>query len=143
MQTVGIAASLAFRRCRLVRITHLTEPTLDRRKQLWVKSPKLRPPNGGLQLPSVFRSQSMRPFIVLIEDSPTDTRWFLLQLREVGAMCDVLTFASGEAALQGLRDMDTPDLIVTDWHLPMIGGAALIKSIKRIRGLESVPVIVL
>src|SRR5947199_9101972 len=85
----------------------------------------------------------MAPVIVLIEDSPADTRWFLLQLREAGAMCDVVCFTSGEAALEGLRHMDPPDLIVADWHLPMLGGAELITCAKRIRGLESVPIVVL
>jgi CheY-like chemotaxis protein len=85
-----------------------------------------------------------QPVIVLIEDNAGDARWFWMKLREAGVTCDVMSFGSGEAALESLRGMaPPPDLIVADWYLPKLEGAELISELKRIRGLEPVPVIVL
>ena len=83
------------------------------------------------------------PMVVLIEDNAGDARWFWMQLREAGVLCDVMSFETGEAALQGLRRTNPPDLIVTDWHLPMLEGAELVVELKRLPGLEQVPVVVL
>jgi CheY-like chemotaxis protein len=83
------------------------------------------------------------PLVVLIEDNLGDARWFWMQLREGGVLCDVTTFNTGEAALQGLSEMPAPDLIVADWRLPMLDGARLINELKRIPGLHRVPIVVL
>jgi CheY-like chemotaxis protein len=83
------------------------------------------------------------PLVVLIEDNIGDARWFWMQLRQGGVLCDVTTFNTGEAVLQGLREMPPPDLIVADWPLPMLDGAQLIHELKRIPGLDQVPLVVL
>jgi CheY-like chemotaxis protein len=83
------------------------------------------------------------PLVVLIEDNVGDARWFWIQLREGGVLCDVTTFNTGEAALEGLSEMPAPDLIVVDWRLPMLDGAQLISQLKRIPGLDGVPMVVL
>jgi CheY-like chemotaxis protein len=83
------------------------------------------------------------PLVVLIEDNVGDARWFWMQLREGGILCDVTTFNTGEAALEGLSEMPAPDLIVADWRLPMLDGAQLITALKRIPGLDRVPLAVL
>ena len=83
------------------------------------------------------------PLIVLIEDNAGDAHWFWMQLREGGVLCDVTTFNTGEAALQGLSEMLAPDLIVADWRLPMLDGAQLITELKRIPGLDRIPLVVL
>ena len=83
------------------------------------------------------------PLVVLIEDNVGDARWFWMQLRDAGVMCDVTTFDTGETALQALSEMPTPDLIVVDGHLPMLGGALLITVLKRLPGLDQIPLVVL
>ena len=83
------------------------------------------------------------PLVVLIEDNVGDARWFWMRLREGGVLCDVTTFSTGEAALQGLSGLPTPDLIVADWRLPMLDGAQLISTLKRLPGLDRVPLVVL
>ena len=39
--------------------------------------------------------------------------------------------------------MPAPDLIVADWRLPMLDGAQLIHAVKRLPGLDRVPLVVL
>ena len=80
--------------------------------------------------------------IVLIEDQPADVYWFQHILGEMGQVHDVRVFPTGVAAVKGLRGQEKPDLIFTDWFLPVLNAPEFIADLKASPGLSEVPVYV-
>lgn len=80
--------------------------------------------------------------IVLIEDEPADVYWFQYVLREMGQPHEVVVYKSGPAALERLGELEKPDVIFTDWFLPVLNAPEFLAELKRIPGLADVPLYV-
>ncbi|HMQ30693.1 MAG TPA: response regulator [Chloroflexaceae bacterium] len=68
--------------------------------------------------------------VLVVEDDPEQLAALALWLREAG--CEVLSAASGEAALEAL-DRGPLDLVLSDFGLPGIDGAATLAAVRRRR----------
>ena len=77
--------------------------------------------------------------IAVVEDN-ADNR--LLVQAILDGRYDVAEYASGSAALAGLRDV-TPDLVLLDISLPEMDGAEVLRQIRADRRLRDLPVIAL
>jgi CheY-like chemotaxis protein len=82
---------------------------------------------------------------VLVVDDQEDNLTLLSSLLARKASCTVRTAQSGERALALLRDPaePLPCLIVLDWNLPVMNGAAVLAEICSDRVLAGIPVVVL
>lgn len=73
---------------------------------------------------------------ILIIDDEANQRLMLEQaLCSLDEKCTILTAANGQEALQ-LAEPRSPDLIITDYHMPVMNGLDLITQV-RARGLPS------
>ena len=82
-----------------------------------------------------------QPTILIVEDF-LDTR-YMLQLLLESLSYDVLTAANGQTAL-AIAAKNHIDLILTDFNLPDITGAALIRRLRRMNeDLKRVPIVML
>lgn len=91
-------------------------------------------------------SESIR--LVMIEDNPGD----ILLVREVldsqNLACEMQTYSTGEAAVEAFgkwmaEGCDAPHLVLLDWNLPMIGGAAVLRKLREWPYFRSTPVAIL
>lgn len=85
--------------------------------------------------------------ILLIDDSPFDTRLIREVLKEIDLKCEVHSVSTGKEALnylnnQGKDKLVTPDLILLELILPDINGMEILNQIKNDSKLELVPVII-
>lgn len=72
----------------------------------------------------------MPPHTILIVDDEANQRLMLDQaLRSLGYDWTIATAASGVEALETLT-ADAPDLIITDYHMPMMNGLELIAEVR-------------
>jgi CheY-like chemotaxis protein len=76
--------------------------------------------------------------ILLVEDSDDLRRLFARILRNFG--CDVVEAPDGPAALKAVAGF-SPDLVVTDVMMPAMDGAELIRRLREMPGLTSIPVV--
>jgi putative two-component system response regulator len=81
-----------------------------------------------------------RPTIVVVEDDRSVRELLDEQLTQLGYR--VVTAASAEAAL-GIVDEAKPDLILSDVHMGRMNGIQLCAHLKRDRGFELTPVVLL
>jgi CheY-like chemotaxis protein len=86
--------------------------------------------------------------IVMIEDNPGD----ILLVREVlesqNLACEMQTYGTAEAAIEAFgqwmaEKRDAPNLVLLDWNLPMMGGAAVLQKIREWPYFRSTPVAIL
>ena len=80
--------------------------------------------------------------VVLIEDEPADVYWFQYILREMGQPHELTVYKTGTAALEKLGGLEKPDVIFTDWFLPVLNAPEFLADLKRIPGLSDVPLYV-
>jgi two-component system, OmpR family, response regulator VanR len=78
--------------------------------------------------------------ILIVEDSPTQTKFLRLILEENGYLVDAAS--NGVKALERIR-LKKPDLIITDIVMPEMDGFALCKTLKSDAELKSIPVMLL
>ncbi len=82
----------------------------------------------------------MAKVILVVEDDPDMREWIGLHLRKAGYT--VRSVANGlEAASACLQTK--PDLVVSDLHMPGMGGFDMLKILNSEKGLKDVPVIFL
>jgi CheY-like chemotaxis protein len=86
-------------------------------------------------------SGSERRQTVLVVDDAADMRELLREVLS-GERCQVLTAATGEAALR-MMARQRPDLVITDLFMPGMSGFSLRSTMLRRPELADVPVIVL
>jgi sigma-B regulation protein RsbU (phosphoserine phosphatase) len=80
--------------------------------------------------------------LLLVEDSSTMRRMLSTLLQEQGY--EVVTAVDGKDALAKLHTEDArPDLILTDYEMPELDGAALCKALKADKELRTIPVVML
>jgi len=72
------------------------------------------------------------PGVLVVEDETL--LWHLLEVLLEGAGFHVVIAADGKQALEGLsQQTEDIDVAVVDWHLPDLGGVAIIREMRRLR----------
>ncbi|MGJ7525260.1 response regulator [Variovorax sp. GB1P17] len=72
--------------------------------------------------------------ILLIDDHAMFREGLFLALREAEPSMQIATASSGGEALEALSTLPRLDAVMTDYYLPDLGGAALVKQLQRRRG---------
>jgi sigma-B regulation protein RsbU (phosphoserine phosphatase) len=79
--------------------------------------------------------------LLLVEDSSTMRRMLATKLKEEGY--EVITANEGAEALAKARQEPRPELILTDYEMPEMDGAALCQAVKSDKELRSIPILML
>jgi len=78
--------------------------------------------------------------VLLVDDEVSSAEVLGLILAEEGYL--VTTAADGKQALARL-DEARPDILVTDFMMPVMNGAELVKAVRAVPGYENVPVLLI
>ena len=79
--------------------------------------------------------------ILFVEDSPTMRRIIMNSLQRLG-ISDIIEAENGVDALNKLEGKEV-DLIVTDWNMPEMNGAELVKTLRSMPAYNDVPIIMI
>ncbi len=79
--------------------------------------------------------------ILFVEDSPTMRRIIANSLRQVG-FDDIIEAENGVDALEKLEGREI-DLVVTDWNMPEMNGAELVKTLREMPAYAEVPIVMI
>lgn len=79
--------------------------------------------------------------ILFVEDSPTMRRIIANSLRQVGFE-DIIEAENGVDALEKLEGREI-DLVVTDWNMPEMNGAELVKTLREMPAYAEVPIVMI
>src|SRR6476646_10850492 len=82
----------------------------------------------------------MSESILLIEDGDDQRELLELVLKDAGL--EVLAVSDAVQALSVLAHWH-PSAILLDWHLPLLGGASFVRSVRMLTELRRVPIVVL
>ena len=82
----------------------------------------------------------MRQKILIVEDE-LSTR--MLLENSLGDNFEVITKENGFEAMNWIQYGNHPDLLLIDINMPMLNGYELIESIRKFKGMASVPVLIL
>lgn len=86
------------------------------------------------------------PRVIIVDDSPADTRLTIEALKDSVPDAVVETYESGEALLEGIRtwsDSRLPDLLLLDLNLPGIQGLEVLSALKEDRKSRVIPIAIL
>ena len=88
-------------------------------------------------------SQSLYSHLFIIDDDIEDQEIFIEAVKEVSEKIVCTSSTSGEDALKHLelQAKKLPDLIFLDLNMPKLNGKQVLKEIKNIPGLRTIPVI--
>ena len=78
--------------------------------------------------------------VLLVDDEVSSAEVLGLILAEEG--CVVTTVADGKQALARLEEA-RPDILVTDFMMPVMNGAELVKAVRATPGYEKLPVLLI
>ena len=81
-------------------------------------------------------------FIVVVDDRVTNRRIFSKLLASVDPTAEILAFSEPADALACLAERE-PDLVITDYKMPLMDGSEFIRRLRKLRGNDDVPVIVI
>ncbi|MBA7597775.1 MAG: response regulator [Calditrichaeota bacterium] len=79
--------------------------------------------------------------ILFVEDSPTMRRIIANSLRQVG-FDEIIEAENGVDALEKLEGKEV-DLVVTDWNMPEMNGAELVKTLREMPPYAEVPIVMI
>ena len=79
--------------------------------------------------------------ILIVDDDRDDIYFFSKALEEFKRNIELVTAGNGLEAFEKLLNF-TPDVILLDLNMPVMNGVAFLKSIKRIKHLKEIPVII-
>ncbi len=79
--------------------------------------------------------------ILFVEDSPTMRRIIANSLKRLG-YTDIIEAEHGVDALEKMEGK-TIDLLVTDWNMPEMNGADLVKNIRAMPEYETLPIVMI
>ena len=79
--------------------------------------------------------------IMFVEDSPTMRRIIMNTLKRLG-FSDIIEAENGLDALEKLSGKNI-DLVITDWNMPEMNGAELVKALKRQPGSSDLPILMI
>lgn len=93
-------------------------------------------PRDGSRLSEVPPAGDGRPLIALVVD---DSRVARMKLRKAlqARGIQVLEADNGQSALDLLATIDTPQLALVDWNMPVMGGLEFVKNVRREQRLHS------
>ncbi|ESR23864.1 putative bifunctional diguanylate cyclase/phosphodiesterase [Lutibaculum baratangense] len=83
------------------------------------------------------------PLVIILDDQVTNQHIFAKIAASISEDIRVQTFGDPEVALAWIADGHTPDLVITDYKMPGMNGAAFIKRLRMLPELEDVPVVVI
>jgi len=78
--------------------------------------------------------------ILLVDDQPENINQLIECFKVSATPYDTLRASDGKMALKILEKV-TPDLIITDWEMPIMDGITFIKKVKAIPALKDIPII--
>ena len=90
----------------------------------------------------------IKPYeIFLIEDNKDDVFLISLAVKECGINANIQTANNGETAINILKknienNEKSPDLIILDINLPRVTGLEVLKEIKLLKPISSIPVVI-
>lgn len=76
---------------------------------------------------------------LIVDDSRATRRLIARTLKSIGI--ESTEAENGLDALDRLRDMGTPDVILVDWNMPEMDGLSLIKTLRSERAYDRLPVL--
>ena len=76
---------------------------------------------------------------LIVDDSRATRRLIARTLKAIGI--ESTEAENGLDALNRLRDMGTPDVILVDWNMPEMDGLSLIKTLRSERAYDRLPVL--
>ncbi len=79
--------------------------------------------------------------ILFVEDSPTMRRIIANSLRQIGFE-EIIEAENGVDALEKLEGKEI-DLVVTDWNMPEMNGAELVKTLREMPAYAEVPIVMI
>lgn len=79
--------------------------------------------------------------VLVVEDSPTMRRIITNALQRIG-FADIIEAENGVDALNKLEGQKI-DLVVTDWNMPEMNGAELVKVLRSMPELGEVPIVMI
>lgn len=77
--------------------------------------------------------------VLVVEDFGTMRRIICNALRDMG-FTDILEAEDGQAALELLR-REAVGLVITDWHMPKLGGLEFVEKIRSVSETAALPII--
>jgi two-component system response regulator RpfG len=80
--------------------------------------------------------------VVIVDDESTGRTILHKIIQKIDNDLKVVGFGNPQQALDWLQD-NQPDLIITDYRMPLINGVEMIKRLRCIPGLESVPIMMI
>lgn len=83
-------------------------------------------------------TMAQRPTVLVVDDLPSNLKLMRVLLSSEGYL--VRTAVDAEDALLAVMD-ERPDLIVTDLHMPGMGGVALIRGLKLNSNTRDIPIL--
>ena len=85
-------------------------------------------------------SAPRKPLVLVVEDDPDTADILAGLLREHG--CDVTVCEDGPSALEAVRELPAPDLVLLDLELPGMSGRDVLCEMKRDPSISWIPVVV-
>jgi two-component system chemotaxis response regulator CheY len=76
---------------------------------------------------------------LVVEDSKTIRMILCQYLRKMGI--EVVEAADGREALERLKDMSSPDLVLVDWNMPVMSGIDFIRAVRELHIYDPLPLI--
>ena len=82
-----------------------------------------------------------KPLVIIVDDQSTGRKILEQIIKDISPSLDVEVFTSPLAALERIR-LRTPDLVITDYKMPVMDGVQFIREIRAISVCRDVPVVV-
>jgi len=76
---------------------------------------------------------------LVVEDSKTIRMILCEYLRKMDIQ--VVEAANGREALERLKEMSPPDLVLVDWNMPVMSGIDFIRAVRELRTYDPLPLI--
>jgi two-component system chemotaxis response regulator CheY len=76
---------------------------------------------------------------LVVEDSKTIRMILCEYLRKM--KIEVVEAANGREALERLKEMSPPDLVLVDWNMPVMSGIDFIRAVRELNIYDSLPLI--
>ena len=82
-----------------------------------------------------------KPLVIIVDDQSTGRKILEQIIKDISPSLDVEVFTTPLAALERIQ-LRTPDLIITDYKMPVMDGVEFIREIRAISACRDVPVVV-
>jgi CheY-like chemotaxis protein len=86
------------------------------------------------------QTSSRKPLVLVVEDD-TDTAELISEILQDHG-CDVIVCNDGLSALEAVREIPAPDLVLLDLELPAMSGRDVLREMKRDIAVSWIPVVV-